>query len=173
MPWLVNFWWSNLIRYFVPKTASSAFSAATPVVSLSPAFERILQSFYVWIPSSSMLSRSSCARKRSSQILKMSYPTVSWRVVPANFTTILSTSARETFCGVTTSQADVEDESERAGYEDLVLIQLRHRNIQDLAWSGLASIKGYALNRALGLHRSEYFSACAGFKVSCTAIVYS
>ena len=54
--------------------------------------------FSVCIPSSSMLSRSSCARKRSSQILKMSYPTVSWRVVPANFTAIFSTSARETFC---------------------------------------------------------------------------
>ena len=63
-----------------------------------PAFERILQRSSLWIPSSRILSRSSCVRKRSSQILKMSYPTASWSVVPANFTTILSTSARETFC---------------------------------------------------------------------------
>ena len=98
MPWSLKIWWPNLIPYFVLKTSSSAFSATTPEVSLSPAFERILQSFSVCIPSSSMLSLSFRARKRSFQILKMSYPTMSSRVVPANFTAILSTSARETFC---------------------------------------------------------------------------
>ena len=107
-----------------------------------------------------MLSQSSSARKRSSQILKMSYPTMSWRVVPANFHLVNKCPRdilHEKVVGVPTSQVDFEDESERAGHEDLVLIQLGHRNIQGLAWSCLASIKGYELNRVLGLHGSERF----------------
>ena len=162
MSWSVSMWWSSFIRYFVPKTASRAFSASTPVVSLSPAFERILQSFSVWMPSSSMLSRSSCARKRSSQILKMSYPTVSWRVVPANFKVILSTSARETFCtrkllACPPARSMLKMRAREPELEDLVFIQLGHRNIQGLSRVCFAALKCYELNRALGLHSSECF----------------
>ena len=148
-------WWSSSIWYFVPKTASRAFSAVTPVVSLSPAFERILQSFSVWMLSSSMLSR-------SSQILKMLYPTVSWRVVPANFTVILSTSARETFCTrellvSPPARSMLKLIAREPGTRTSFSFSLGTETYRVLPGLASLSIKGNALNRALGLHGSECF----------------
>ena len=174
MPWSVSICWSSFIRYFVPKTAYRAFSASTSVVSLSPAFERILQSFSVWMPSSSMLSRSYCARKRSSQILKMSYPTVSWRVSP-NFTAILSTSARETFCtrkllGSPLARSMLKIRAREPGTRTSFLLSLGTETYR--VSPGLASLRSKVMRFTV---RSAFiaprvFSVCIGCKVFCTAM---
>ena len=86
------------MRYLLLYTLCSLFSSSTPEVFLSPDPERILHRSTLWMPSLSMLARSSAERKRSSKILKMSYPSVSWTLVAANLTWSLSTRARDTFC---------------------------------------------------------------------------
>ena len=46
---------------------------------------------------------------------------------------------------------DVKPETQRAGHKNLVLIQLRHVDIQRLAWARFRSVKSYALDGARGL----------------------
>ena len=160
MPWSVSICLSSFIRYFVPKTASRTFSASTPVVSLSPAFERILQSFFCL---DALEQRVVSVLQCKEKVLPDLEDVVPNRVLegfPCGIHSHLINKRprdilHEKVVGFPSSQVDVEDERERAGREDLVLIQLGHRNIQGLSRVCLAALKCYALNRALGLHSSE------------------
>ena len=66
---------------------------------------------------------------------------------------------------VAASQVNVKEQLERAGYEDLALIQLGDQNVQRLAGAGFASIKSDALDCTLGFHGAEIFLGVRWAKV--------
>lgn len=61
--------------------------------------------------------------------------------------------------GVPTSCVDAKEQSERAGHNDLIIIQLGNRNTQGLPGAGFCSIKCDALLRTIGFHGTESFLA--------------
>ena len=58
-------------------------------------------------------------------------------------------------------QHDVEYQSERAGDDDLVLINLGHRDVQCLAGIGFRGVKRDALDGSLHLHGAQRLFAVA------------
>ena len=64
--------------------------------------------------------------------------------------------------GMAARKVDVETECQRARHEDLVLIQLRHVDVQCLAGTGFGFVEGNAFDRAGGLHGAQGLAAVRG-----------